>query len=101
MGFAFLAGDFFVPPAFAFETVDTIPWPSRGRFPAYPADPARPTDLFAEVGVMYDDNLIRTQSTRFHDTIGRLGAGIRHLQRIVGRESLLVDAELCLAQRQF
>src|SRR5947207_1483105 len=84
----------FAPQAFSFETVDTIPWPSQGRFPAYPPEPARPTDLFAEVGVMYDDNLIRTQSTRFHDTIGRLGAGIRHLQRIVGRESLLVDARV-------
>ena len=92
---ACFASVLFASPAFSFETVDTIFWPSRGRFPAaYPPEAARPTDFFVEAGVMHDDNLIRTQSIRFHDTVGRLGAGIRHLQRIIGRESLLIDARV-------
>jgi hypothetical protein len=28
--------------ALAFETVDTIPWPSSGAFPAYPGTTERP-----------------------------------------------------------
>ena len=91
---ACLATLLFVPQAFAFETVDTIPWPSLGRFPAYPVELARPTDVFAEVGVMRDDNIIRRQNNRAGDSIGRVGAGVRHVQRIVGRESLLLDARI-------
>src|SRR5439155_6465074 len=91
---ACLATLLFVPQAFAFETVDTIPWPSLGRFPAYPVELARPTDVFAEVGVMRDDNILGRQNNRAGDSIGRVGAGVRHVQRIVGRESLLLDARI-------
>jgi hypothetical protein len=82
------------PTAFAFETVDTLPWPSRGRFPAYTADPVRPTSFWAEAGVMYDDNLLRLQNDRKTDTVGRVGVGGHYEQRIVGRERLVVDARL-------
>lgn len=82
------------PAALAFETVDTLPWPSRGRFPAYAAELRLPTELWVEAGVMYDENLLRLQTDRKSDTVGRIGAGARYEQRIVGRERLLVDARI-------
>jgi hypothetical protein len=78
--------------ALAFETVDTLPWPSSGRFPAYARDELRPTDLWAQAGIMYDDNLLRLESGRRDDTVMRFGAGFRHLQRVAGRQRLAVEA---------
>ncbi|OGA74379.1 MAG: hypothetical protein A3G81_14140 [Betaproteobacteria bacterium RIFCSPLOWO2_12_FULL_65_14] len=78
--------------ALAFETVDTLPWPSSGRFPAYPAEDARPTTLWVQGGVMRDDNVLRLESGAQNETIARLGAGFRHEQRIVGRQRLAVEA---------
>src|SRR5689334_2260665 len=43
-------------PAFAgFETVDQVPFPSHGGFPAYPGEgeARRPTALYVEAGAMY------------------------------------------------
>ena len=77
--------------ALAFETVDTLPWPSSGRFPAYPADEARPTDLWVQGGAMRDDNLLRLESGEISDTVTRLGAGVRHSQRIIGRQTLNLE----------
>ena len=78
--------------ALAFATVDTLPWPSEGRFPAYEADPARPTDLWVHAGVMRDDNLLRLQSGGEADTVSRLGGGIRVAQRVIGRQRLRLEA---------
>ena len=75
----------------AFETVDTLPWPSDGRFPAYPADEARPTDLWVHGGLMRDDNLLRLESGEISDTVTRLGGGVRHSQRIIGRQTLRLE----------
>ena len=36
--------------ALAFETVDTMPWASGGRFPAYPPEEIRPYEVFVEAG---------------------------------------------------
>jgi hypothetical protein len=89
---AALAASLMAPAlALAFETVDTLPWPSDGRFPAYPAEPARPTDLWVHGGLMYDDNLLRTPQPE-NDTVMRLGGGFRHVQRVIGRQSLIVEA---------
>lgn len=78
--------------AHAFETVDSLPWPSAGTFPAYPRDEARPTDLWVQGGAMRDDNILRRESATQGDTVTRLGAGFRHDQRVVGRQRLLVEA---------
>lgn len=78
--------------AFAFLTVDTLPWPSRGAFPAYPPDEVRPTTYWAQGGVMRDDNILRLESGGQGDTVGRVGAGLRYEQRIIGRQRIVVDA---------
>lgn len=78
--------------ASAFETVDALPWPSSGRFPAYTVEEARPTELWAQAGLMRDDNLLRLESGGRADSVLRYGAGFRHTQRVIGRQSLRVDA---------
>jgi len=89
---AFLAASLMAPAvALAFETVDTLPWPSSGRFPAYPPEEVRPTDLWVQGGMMYDDNLLRLESGAQDDTVVRLGGGFRHLQRVIGRQRLAVE----------
>ena len=80
------------PGAQAFEAIDTIPWPSRGFFPAYPADETRPTGVMLEAGVMRDDNVLRTETNPQADTITRVGGAVRHEQRIIGRQRLRLDA---------
>ena len=90
--------------AAAFETVDTIRFPSTGVFPAYPAEPgaARPMNFWVEGGVLHDSNVARLSSSANvnttlggssrADTITRLGAGIRGEQRIAGRQSIRFEA---------
>jgi hypothetical protein len=80
--------------ALAFTTVDTLPWPSRGRFPAYPAEPLPLTDWWVEGGLMYDTNVLRRQNDVRDDFVGRVGVGVRHLQRIVGRQSLQLEGRV-------
>ena len=77
--------------ALAFETVDTLPWPSDGRFPAYTADERRPTTLWVQGGVMRDDNILRVEDGE-GDTVTRVGVGIRHEQRIIGRQRVVAEA---------
>lgn len=78
--------------ALAFETVDSLPWPSSGAFPAYPREEVRPTDASIHGGVMRDDNILRRESGTQGDTVARFGAGFRHDQRIVGRQRVAVEA---------
>jgi len=82
----------FAPAAFAFETVDTLPYPSTGRFPAYPPEEIRPTEVFVEGGLMHDTNVLRRQGGGNYDNIMRLGAGIRSDQRVFGRQSVHLEA---------
>jgi hypothetical protein len=91
---AVLAASLLAPAvALAFETVDTLPWPSSGRFPAYGSEATGgPTDLWLQAGAMYDDNLLRLESGALDDTVMRFGAGFRTAQRIYGRQTLIVDA---------
>ena len=87
--------------ATAFEALDTIPFPSRSRFPAYPTEPARPMSFFAQAGVMYDSNPFRLANgldpQAFlrgprDDTIMRVGIGAGYDQRIFGRQNLFLSA---------
>jgi hypothetical protein len=90
---AVLAASLLAPAvALAFETVDTLPWPSAGSFPAYPRDAVRPTDLWVHGGMMHDSNLLRLESGGQSDEVIRLGGGFRHEQRVIGRQRLVVDA---------
>jgi hypothetical protein len=77
--------------ALAFDTVDTLPYPSGGRFPAWPADPGRPWTVFAYGGAMYDNNPFRLPTGEESDTVVRIGLGGRSLTRIVGRQRLLLE----------
>jgi hypothetical protein len=89
--------------ALAFETVDTIPFPSRGAFPdAYVRELAYPTTLWAQAGLMFDSNPFRladgtnTQAVlgkpEKSDAVMRYGIGAGHVQRIFGRQSLRISA---------
>jgi len=89
--------------ALAFEAVDTIPYPSRGAFPeAYDRDPVYPTQLSAEVGLMYDSNPFRLSDgadtstvlgkPERSDAIMRYGVELRHIARVFGRQSVRVHA---------
>ena len=77
----------------AFESVDTLPWPSTGAFPAYDAEGGGlPTTFSLRGGIMFDNNVLRRETSRESDTITRAGIGFRHEQRVVGRQRLIVDA---------
>jgi len=75
----------------AFETVDTLPWPSTGRFPAYEGEGLRPWSINAYGGAQYDSNVLRTQGGETSDLITRLGVGGSYGARVVGRQSVLLD----------
>ena len=78
--------------ALAFDAVDTLPYPSSGVFPAYPAEDAYPRGLWAEAGVMRDDNVLRRPANGPGETIWRVGAGARAEQRVFGRQLLRLEA---------
>jgi len=82
----------FAGVARAFEAIDTLPWPSDGAFPAYPREPGRPTDFWIQAGARREDNALRTETAEQADTIMRVGAGIRHEARVVGRQRVRLDA---------
>lgn len=77
--------------ALAFETVDRLPFPSLGTFPAWGADPIRPWAIFGYAGLMYDSNALRRDIAEESDLVARYGIGGRLLTRIVGRQRLRLD----------
>lgn len=78
--------------ALAFETVDTLPWPSAGLFdPAYAGDPVAPWSVTAYGGTMYDSNVRRTTTGETADWISRVGVGGRYAARVYGRQSVAID----------
>lgn len=79
-------------PALAFEAVDTLPWPSAGTFPAYPAEELRPTHFGLHAGFLRSNNILRRESVRDGESVVRAGATFRHEQRVVGRQRVVVDA---------
>jgi hypothetical protein len=76
----------------AFPPVDFIPYPSRGAFPAYAAEARRLPEMWVQGGVMRDNNILRLQDGAQSDTVTRLGAGIRHEARVIGRQSVALEA---------
>lgn len=78
--------------ALSFETVDTIRWPRE--FPAYSdtGTPAAPTEIDLRAGMMRDSNVLRVESGGQSSVVTRFGGGIRHTQRIVGRQSVRLEA---------
>ena len=89
-----LAGFFLLAPhaARAFETVDTLIWPSAGRFPAYPPEEVRPYEVFVEAGSMFDSNILRRNAGVEKDNVFRFGGGGRIDQRVVGRQMVRLEA---------
>lgn len=90
-------------PAYAFETVDAIPWPGTGGFPeAYPRDVVYPTELWAQAGVMLDSNAFRLadgtdtravlRNDEKWDTVFRYGLGGGVRQRVLGRQTVRLSA---------
>jgi hypothetical protein len=76
----------------AFETVDTLRWPSAGLFaPTYVGDPLLPWSIFAYGGTMYDSNVRRTSTAETADWISRIGVGGRYTARVYGRQSIALD----------
>lgn len=78
--------------ACAFEAIDTLPWPSTGAFPAYPREADRATDFWVHAGARREDNALRTETAEQSDTITRVGAGIRHETRVIGRQRVRLEA---------
>lgn len=79
--------------ALAFETVDTLPFPSSGTFPGWAGDRgAEPWSLFAYGGLMYDSNAFRRDTGEIDDMVARYGAGGRFATRVVGRQSVVLEA---------
>src|SRR3954447_796824 len=86
-----------------FEAVDNIPWPVLGRFPAYPAEPPRPTEWWVRAGALRDNNIFRFAdgvnrrnllgSDDPSDEVLRVGAGIRHELLVTGRQRLRLGAD--------
>jgi len=96
----------FLAPAAAlaqhFDTVDNIPWPRLGRFPAYPPEPGRQTEVWARAGALRDNNIFRFAdgvnrrnllgNDNPADEVLRVGAGIRHELLVTGRQRLRLEA---------
>jgi len=73
----------------AFQTIEDVQWPDKGRFPAYPPEPPDGHNVRFSVfgGVLYDNNVFRLSdgvdpqpiigTTNRADTIGRYGAGLK------------------------
>ena len=78
--------------ALAFETTDTMPWASGGRFPAYAPEEIRPYEVFVEGGLMHDTNVTRSNAGGEDDNIFRLGGGGRIDQRVWGRQTVRLEA---------
>jgi hypothetical protein len=77
--------------ALAFETIDSLPWPTRGHFAGYPAEAVHPWGLFIQGGVMRDSNVLRVPVDKRVEWITRVGAGIRSEGLIIGRQRALLE----------
>jgi hypothetical protein len=86
-----------------FEAVDNIPWPTLGRFPAYPPEAGRPTEFYVRAGLLRDNNIFRFSdgvnrrnllgsNDNPSDEVIRVGGGIRHEFLVTGRQRLRLAA---------
>lgn len=80
--------------ALAFEAVDVLTPAGSGIYPAYPSEPLRPYDLWAQFGTMYDTNLLRRTTGDNSETVARLGLGGRMDQRVIGRQSMHLEGRV-------
>ena len=82
-------------PALAIDAVDTLPYPSGGLFPAYPASGAAalPFQLWGQAGYMYDNNVFRQPAAAQSEQILRIGGGVRNDFQLTGRQVLRLQAE--------
>jgi hypothetical protein len=81
--------------AFGFEAVDVLtPASSGGLYPAYPAEPAPPYTVWAQAGLMYDNNILRRTSGDNQELLSRLGLGGRIDQRVVGRQAVHLEGRV-------
>jgi hypothetical protein len=92
-----LAGSFLLAPLAAhaqgplFETVDTMIYPSGGRFPAYPPEEIRPREVYIQGGLMHDTNILRRNAGAENENVFRFGAGGRVEQRVIGRQAIRLE----------
>lgn len=81
--------------AFGFEAVDVLTPASNGVYPAYPSDVgAAPYAIWAQGGLMYDSNILRTTTGHNNEWVSRLGLGGRWDQRVVGRQALHLEGRV-------
>ncbi len=102
VAFAFLAPG--AALAQNFDAVDLVPSATGGRFPAYGTTAPRPTEWYVRGGVLRDSNVFRlSDSANAQNVIGnssrsevvtRIGAGIRHESRVVGRQRVRLGANI-------
>jgi hypothetical protein len=102
----FMAAALALAPAAAlgFDTIDGLPYPSTGAFPAYPVEPGYPLRLWAQAGLMYDSNVFRlSDSTDTRAALGeperddfvmRYGTGIGYTARVAGRQRVNLEARI-------
>jgi hypothetical protein len=80
--------------ALAFEGVDVLVPASGGIYPAYPSEPLRPYELWAQFGMMYDSNILRRTTGDNKELLTRLGLGGRMDQKVVGRQSVHLEGRV-------
>lgn len=80
--------------AFGFDAVDALTPAMNGLYPAYPADPLPPYTVWAQAGLMYDDNILRRNSGDNHDFVTRAGVGGRLDQRVIGRQAMHLEGRV-------
>src|SRR4051812_34430890 len=77
-----------------FEAVDTLFPSSAGQFYAYPTDPLRPYELWTQLGVDYDTNILRRTTGDNNEWVSRASVGGRWDGRIAGRQGLHLAGRL-------
>jgi hypothetical protein len=71
-----------------------MPYPSAGRFPAYPPEEIRPYELYVEGGLMHDTNILRRNADAENENVFRYGAGGRLEQRVIGRQGIRLEGRV-------
>ncbi|HSN34219.1 MAG TPA: hypothetical protein VLU41_16130, partial [Ideonella sp.] len=80
--------------ALAFEAIDVLHPSTTGLYPAYPGEPIPPRELWAQLGMMYDSNILRRTTGENSEFVTRLGVGGRMDQRIIGRQGLHLEGRV-------
>ncbi|HEY5899235.1 MAG TPA: hypothetical protein VIV54_16830, partial [Burkholderiales bacterium] len=77
--------------ALAFEAVDVLHPSTTGIYPAYPSEPLPLRQLWGQLGMMYDTNILRRTTGDNSEFVTRLGLGGSLDQRVVGRQGLHLE----------